>query len=633
MSRNETVDPRLPSVKLLEIIPTAAYVCGPDGLIVGFNPHAERIWGRAPALNDPGDRYCGSFRLFTPDGTPVSHDECWMALTLREGRAYQGHPICIEQPCGDRVDALAFATPIRDEYGTLLGAMNVLVDASSRPRIEDGDCDREFSEVFENAPLAVHYVGPDGIILRANQAELEMLGYERTEYVGRHIAEFHVDADVIEDILTRLRAGETVSNREARVRCRDGSIKWLAISSSVIFKDGEFIHTRCFAQDITRRKHAEASLREADARKDEFLAMLGHELRNPLAPIVSAVEYLRREGPVDSDLDKARDVIDRQVTHMARLIDDLLNVARITRGKLRLQQETVELEAIICNAMESASPIIAERRHELSVSFPDEPIHLNADAVRLSQVFTNLLVNAAKYTPDGGHLNLTVERVGSPSAEEVVVMVKDDGIGIAPADVPIIFDMFVQLNKASDRYRAGLGVGLTLVRSIVEMHGGAVEAQSDGLGRGSTFIVRLPVAPPSSTSPRAMLGTERATEVLKFLVVDDHDDTAEALASVLAIDGHEVRTATSAAAALETAGKFDADVILLDIGLPDMDGYRLCGHMRATPMGKQAFILAVTGWGQAEDKRRALEAGFDQHATKPIDMDSIYRMVATRPRP
>jgi CheY-like chemotaxis protein len=368
-------------------------------------------------------------------------------------------------------------------------------------------------------------------------------------------------------------------------------------------------------------------LQEADRRKDEWLAMLAHELRNPLAPIRNAVQFLRLKGPPDPDLQNARDIIERQLRQMTRLVDDLLDVARIGRGKLTLHREPVSLGAVLTSAVESSRPLIEAAGHDLAVALPPEPILVEADPTRLAQVFLNLLNNAAKYTPPGGRLWLTAERQG----REAVVRVRDTGVGIPAPMLPHIFEMFTQVDRSLERSQGGLGIGLTLVKRLVEMHGGSVEAKSEGPGQGSEFVVRLPVVGmPAVQSPQPSSGGEQAAVAakLRILLVDDNVDAAESLGLLLQIRGHEVRTAPDGVAGLEVAASFRPDVALLDLGMPKLNGYDLARRLRGEAWGKGMVLIALTGWGQEDDRRRTQEAGFDHHLVKPVDPDALQEFFA-----
>ncbi|WP_437729825.1 ATP-binding protein [Sorangium sp. So ce1335] len=368
-------------------------------------------------------------------------------------------------------------------------------------------------------------------------------------------------------------------------------------------------------------------LRDQDRRKDEFLATLAHELRNPLAPIRTGLEILQVAGSQEQAR-KIVDMMERQVGHMVRMVDDLLDVSRITRGKVELRRERVDLRAVLNGALETSRPLIEAAAHELAVRLPAEPLLLDADPTRLAQVFANLLNNAAKYTPGGGVIRLAAERDGA----SVVVRVKDNGVGV-PADMlPRVFDMFTQVVRSIDRAQGGLGIGLTLVRRLVELHGGTVHAESEGPGRGSTFTVRLPLAaaeePASRRSSPGPAGRDAAA-ALRILVVDDNVDGAESLALLLRMSGHRTRAVHTGPEALTAARELGADVVFLDIGLPGMSGYEVARRLRAEP-GVAGFVLvALTGWGTEDDRRRAREAGFDHHLTKPVDAAEVRRLVAS----
>jgi signal transduction histidine kinase len=372
------------------------------------------------------------------------------------------------------------------------------------------------------------------------------------------------------------------------------------------------------------RRRAE-QLAEADRRKNEFLALLSHELRNPLAPMFNAVHVLQLPGVGEPALTWARDVIARQVRHLARLIDDLLNVSRITQGKLELRLERVDLVGIAKATIDSIDPLMTQHRHELTVSIPSEPVYLEADPDRLTQILTNLLDNAAKYTKPGGRIWLTVERTN----DEVRVRVRDAGVGIHPVMLKRIFDPFVQLGRSqSSDSQWGLGLGLMLVRSLVEMHRGSVEAFSEGLGKGSEFIVRLPLSANSRTKESHPPVAAAAGNPLRVLIVEDNHDTAESEAKVLQLAGHEVYTAFEGTTAVEMARVHPPDVVLLDIGLPGMGGYEVARRLQREPGLERALLVAVTGFGQEADVRRSCEAGFAHHLVKPVDPDRLCALLA-----
>jgi PAS domain S-box-containing protein len=380
------------------------------------------------------------------------------------------------------------------------------------------------------------------------------------------------------------------------------------------------------AIDITDRLRAEEALREADRRKDEFLAMLGHELRNPLAPIRNAVHFMTTLAPADADLRRARDMIERQVRHMTRLVDDLLDVSRVTRGKITLHREPLLAADVVAAAAEAIRPLMEARGHRLTVSLPERPLRLEGDATRLAQVFDNLLSNAAKYQDPGGQIWLSADQEG----EEVVFRIRDQGVGIAQEKLAEVFELFTQVDRTLDRAQGGLGIGLALVKRLVELHGGRTEAHSEGPGRGCEFVVRLPalVAPPAEGAAVAGQAGDRPSSPRRVLIVDDNADAAESLAMVLRLGGHDVRTAYEGPAALEVAAAFRPEVVFLDIGLPRMDGYEVGRRLRRQPGLEGTRLVAMTGYGQDEDRRKAREVGFDLFLTKPVDPLTLWEVVA-----
>ena len=371
-------------------------------------------------------------------------------------------------------------------------------------------------------------------------------------------------------------------------------------------------------------EQAKGQLREADRRKDEFLAILAHELRNPLTPARNAAYLMKLQGPNDPDLQHAVGVIERQISQMSRLIDDLLDVSRITRGLLELRRERLELREIVDAAVEASRQLMQARQHELHVRLPREPLVLSADRERLIQVMSNLITNAAKYTPAGGHIEVSARKVDGTFE----VSVQDDGIGLPPEKLAEIFELFAQVDRSSER-NGGLGIGLTLVRQIVELHGGSVEAHSAGVGKGSQFIVRLPIAEVAPSRPRKAgdaVATARVTR--RVLAADDNRDAAESLAALLRLQGHEVRLAFDGEAAIEATRDFVPEVALLDLGMPKQSGLEVARHIRRQAWGNSVYIIALTGWGQESDRARAREAGFDAHLVKPVEPGALTRVLA-----
>ena len=659
--------------------------------------------------------------------------------------------------------------------------------------------ERELADFFDSAAIGLHWVGANGIILRVNQAELDMLGYTREEYLGRHIANFHADRAVIDDILARLIRGERIHDYPARLRCKDGSIRDVLITSSGLFEDARFIHTRCFTSDVTARKQAEQqlaaeleatkrlhalsirlgsaedltialqdvldnaiascradfgnvqvynperekleilvqrgfqaefldyfnavgtgdgsacaqallsgkrivvsdvntdpifvphrdiaastgfravqstplkthdgrtigmlsthfrnphrpsdrderlldlyarhaadlierfrfehALKEADRRKDEFLATLAHELRNPLAPISNGLQLIRLSKNDPKALNEATTIMERQVQQMVRLVDDLIDVARISSNKLELRRERVSLAEIVNSALETSRPLIERASHQLQISLPEEPITLDADPIRLAQAFSNLLNNAAKYSQPGSRISFTAAQ----EDDELFVKIRDTGIGIDADKLRRIFEMFVQVEPSKDRADGGLGIGLTLVKRLVEMHGGSIEAHSEGLGKGSEFVIRLPVATSRPAEASALKDNNQPAPVnvrQRILVVDDNVDSAESMAMMLELLGHEIAMAHDGIEAIKIAKHFQPNLAFLDLGMPKLNGYDAARQIRQQPWGQRIILVALTGWGQEEDRRRTLEAGFNCHIVKPIDFLRLEQLVA-----
>ncbi len=651
----------------------------------------------------------------------------------------------------------------------------------------------DLEDFLENAAVPIHRVDRDGTILYVNRAETELLGYRAEELIGRNIADVHCDRDAVDDILARLRRGETVRDVEARLRAKDGSVRYVEITSNSQTRDGDFVSSRCFTRDVTSMRQtavlhkitaalsraltaeqvarsviaesrsligapagvvvllnddgtaierfiidgdvhrdtaeaitampltadfpiceaartsklvwivgadklearyphlsairasanvhtwgavpiifegrtlgaigfrcsyerplqpeeeamlvavgkqcglavdrarlhdaAEAARQQAERAsraKDEFLAMLGHELRNPLSPILTAVQLMRLRG--DDATAREQNIIERQINHLIHIVDDLLDISRITQGKVQLDTRPVKLAAIVSKAVEIVAPSCEERRHQLTVNLPSEDLWVEADETRLCQVITNLLMNSVKYTSSGGQLELGTARDG----ESVKISVKDNGHGIAPDLLPRIFDLFVQGDRTGDRSRGGLGIGLALVRGLVTMHGGTVSVSSPGLGRGSEFVVRLPLIDVRKVTPQTEADRKirHRVEVTprRILIVDDNQDAAELLGEMLRSIGHEVVIAHDGWHAIDLLKHFTPEVAILDIGLPDTDGYQLARSLR-TRLGTSVRIMAVTGYGQQKDVVRAQLAGFDNHFTKPVGLGKIIAAI------
>ena len=426
---------------------------------------------------------------------------------------------------------------------------------------------------------------------------------------------------------------------------RDGGRHPIDDSASPIRDErGTIVGCVLVFRDVTERRITEEKLRqseemlrqrvdelaEADRRKDEFLATLAHELRNPLGPLSNALAILKVAGDDEQLMQKTRELMERQLGQMVRLIDDLLDVSRISRGKIDLRLARLDLAAIIQLALEICQPLAEKAAHRLEIDLPAEPIHVHADSVRLAQVFCNLLNNAFKFTPREGHIRLRAARDGG----DVIVSIKDNGIGIPPHHLSSIFEMFTQLDRTLEQAQGGLGIGLTLVQRLVDMHGGTVTAHSDGPGKGAEFIVRLPLADERAAAQpennaNAASGSAQPPGRQRVLVVDDNQDSANSLSTLLRLAGNEVETAHDGLRAVEVAERFRPEMILLDIGLPGLNGYNVARRIRELPFGKETLLVALTGWGQEEDRRKSREAGFDKHLIKPVDYNVLMELLGS----
>ena len=594
-----------------------------QGRFVTANPAAERLSGYT--TEELKERHF--LELCVPELREVAKDSFRDAI-CRQCRDFE---LSMSRKDGARRDLFITGAPVVVD-GEVVGVSCLARDITERKVSERALCESEqrLKAIVETAVDGIITIDERGTVESVNAAIEPLFGYRAAEIVGHNVSQLIPEpyrSEHDEALARYLKTGERKVigvRREMRGRRKDGSEFPMELSVTETC-----LSDRCFftgiIRDITERKHLENQLIEADHKKDEFIATLAHELRNPLGPILNAVAVLRQEGLEERSLSWCRDVIERQVGQMARLLDDLLDVSRITSGKLTLNLERLELATVLDQAREATKTLIDGHHHKLTVSLPREPIWFDADPVRLVQIFSNLLTNAAKYTEKGGHIQVAAERCGN----EIVVSVKDTGIGIAAKHLPHIFDMFSQVEPALNRSHGGLGIGLSLTRNLVEMHGGSITAQSDGPSLGSEFVVRLPVIETSSAVARPQ-ETGRAMPAKKryrILVADDNRDCAESLALMLKLDGHKVHIAYDGVEAVQAAEEFCPDVVVLDIGMPKLNGYEACRSIREQPWGQNMILIALTGWGQDKDKLNTQKAGFNYHLVKPVDPTQLMKLL------
>jgi PAS domain S-box-containing protein len=614
------------------------------GRVTYLNSVAEALtgWRQAEALGQPLDAV---FRILNEDTRQLVENPATRALRDGAVFALANHTVLIDKDGGEHpIDDSA--APIRDELGRVSGCVLIFRDVATarraqREKAEQLQAARLLASIVESSDDAIIRKSLEGVIQSWNAAAERLFGYTAGEAVGRHISLVIPPERIAEEdrIIASLKAGQRIEHFETERVRSDGRRVLVSLTVSPIKDDaGGIVGASKIVRDVTRQHQIEAErqrmedslrrlaadLSETDRRKNEFLAMLAHELRSPLAPISNAVEILRLAGSDTTAVRSASEMLQRQVGQMARLVDDLLDMSRVTRGQIELRKERVELAPILRQAVESAGALYRHMNHELTVSLPREPTYLNADPARLAQVVGNLLNNACKFTDKGGRVWLSADEEGA----QAVIRVRDSGIGVAAQHLPRLFDMFTQVDTSLERSRDGLGIGLTLVKTLVEMHGGTVEARSEGPGRGSEFVVRLPILG-EAPEPRVAASVDaKPTRRRRILIVDDNEDGAESLAMMLRLQGHETRTASDGPEGLTTAERFRPEAILLDIGLPTLNGYEVCRRIREQPWGKDVMLVAVTGWGQEEDRDQSKTAGFDAHVVKPVDRQVIGKLLA-----
>jgi len=627
------------------------------GVIQIFNVGAERMLGYTAAevmnkitpadISDPQEVIARAKALSVELATPITPG--FEALVFKASRGIEDiYELTYIRKDGTRFPAVVSVTALRDDQGTIIGYLLIGTDNTARKQVEvermlldQAVRDQQFytRSLIESNIDALMTTDPRGIITDVNKQMEALTGSTRDELIGAPFKDYFTDPERAEAAIKLVLGEGKVTDYELTARARSGKETVVSYNATT-FHDRERKLRGVFAaaRDVTERKRYEQSLQEADRRKNEFLAMLAHELRNPLAPMRNALQIMRLTAsrevprPEDEAIRTASAMMDRQVGQMVRLVDDLLDVSRVSRGRIELRRTRTELSSAIYHAVEAARPQYDNMNHTLIVTLSREPMYLNADPTRLAQVLGNLLNNACKYTPRGGQMRLTAER----DVSQAVIRLKDNGIGIATEELPRIFEMFVQIDTSLERSVSGLGIGLTLVKSLVEMHQGTVHARSAGLGHGSEFVVCLPIIIEQPQSPPPVLTFSKPTEKIsrRILVVDDNQDSASSLAALLNLTGHQTHTASDGLEAVAAALTFLPEVVLLDIGLPTLNGYDVCRQIRAQPDGTRILLIALTGWGQDEDRRKSKEAGFDAHLVKPVDHEQLMKLLAEfRPTP
>ncbi|HZY87234.1 MAG TPA: PAS domain S-box protein [Gemmataceae bacterium] len=566
-----------------------------------------------------------------PDGTPFPMSECRIGESVLNLRPLRGHEDVFVRKDGTFFPVHCNASPIT-AGGALVGVYLEVRDVTAERRAGAAlsESEARFRQLADLMPQLAWMARPDGHIYWYNRRWYEYTGTTLEQMQGWGWQSVH-DPEQLPQVLERWQESIATGlpfDMAFPLRGADGRPRtFLTRVMPLRGEDGRILHWFGTNTDISEIKEKEAALEEADRRKNEFLAMLGHELRNPLVPVRNGLAILKMPAAPADAVRQVREMMEHQVLHMVRLVDDLLDVSRIMQGKIELRREPVELATVVQRALETARPALDAGGHELTVTLPGRPVLLDGDTVRLAQVVGNLLGNAAKYTEPGGRVWLSAERDG-PGA--VVVRVKDTGVGIGADLLPRVFDLFVQADRSLARSEGGLGVGLTLVKKLVEMHGGSVSAYSEGPGRGSEFVVRLPAVPeaPAAAGGPAPGGPATAGTSRRVLVVEDSVDAAESTAMLLRLLGHAVETVYNGPSVLGAVRRFRPELVLLDIGLPGMSGYEVARQLRAEPGLGGLVVAAMTGYGQDDDRRRSHEAGCDAHLTKPLAPADLVAFVA-----
>ena len=599
-----------------------------DGIIQSWNAAAEQLFGYTSS-----EAVGKHISLVIPPERIAEEDQ--IVASLKAGKRIEHYETERVRRDGERIFVSLTISPIRDDSGQVIGASKIARDITERKRAESER--QKLVTLVENSPDFIGICDVDGIPLFVNRAGLALVGLESIEEARRTpVKEFFFPED--QDKIANEFFPKVLKDGQGEIEIRfrhfkTGAARWMAYKVVALMDDNnQPTGFATVSQDVSERKQLADDLRrlaadlsQADRRKNEFLATLAHELRNPLAPMSNMLQVVKRADADSEVVHRAHETIERQLGQMIRLVDDLLDLNRITHDRVELRKSEVELSSVIQQAVEVARPLLDAAGHKLTIELPSEPIYLNADRARLAQVFGNLLNNSCKYTRPEGRVSLSAERLDG----EVLVKVTDNGAGIPPDKLDSIFDMFMQVDRSSERSQGGLGIGLTLVKRLTEMHGGSIEAKSEGEGKGSEFIVRLPVLSQPTDAAQPAPENLEAAPGRRILIVDDNRDSADSLAMLLEITGNQTYMAHDGEEAIEAIEQYRPEVVLLDIGLPKLTGHEVCRWVRGKSWGKDIVVIALTGWGQEDDRRKSEEAGFNGHLVKPVDYDKLLELLST----
>ncbi len=618
--RNSAIQSRLSAI--VESSDDAIVSKDLNGIVTSWNKGAERIFGYS------ADEMIGqSILKLIPQ--EYHHEEQDILERLRSGQRIDHFETIRAHKNGRRINVSITVSPIRDQRNRIVGASKVARDVTEQRRAMDQlrESEEKFTTIFNSSPIGAVLTDESySIVLDANPAFLRLCGRSLEELKARPalMTEMFHEEKERERLGEHLRREGQLIDEEVRLAHPTGRVKDVLINGRFVVIGGAR-HLLMHVEDITDRKAAVAALKEADRRKDEFLATLAHELRSPLAPLSNALQLMEMAADDPVLAAQAREMMDRQLRHMVHLVDDLMDVSRVSRGVIELRRSTVDLREILAASVEATRPLMDQQKHHLEVKLVNEPLWLEGDSTRLTQIFNNLLNNAAKYTDPGGVITLE----STVKNGHVLVSVTDTGIGIEPDKLDRVFDMFSQLESALTRKHGGLGIGLSIVKQLVQMHGGTIKVDSLGRDHGSTFTVKLPLTAAPLTSTETGQPAAANGRKLRIIVTDDNEESAISLALMLNKLGHEAHPLHSGNTTISGLQIARPHVIFMDIGMPGMDGYETCRRIRSMPNGSDIYMVALTGWGQVADKEQAEAAGFDRHLVKPITRDAILEVLNT----